>query len=180
MCPRSQGAHGVTHEVQPDGAPFVEEAFLHRFVLDVPSRRVVESAPLSAVPSDFPCVHPSFVGRPTRAAFAAGPAPGGRDAIPLFDSLVRHDLASGDVTRRPLSPGVLCGDVVFAPGESLPPADDDGHVLLLTHHVAEERAELLVLDGRDILAPPVAVVHIPVRVPFGFHAEFVPGPIPGW
>jgi carotenoid cleavage dioxygenase-like enzyme len=178
-----QGAHGVTHEVTPDGAPFVEEAYMHRFVLDVRSRRVVESAPLSAVASDFPVVHPSRVGRPTRFAFAAGVHGGGRDPITLFDSLVKHDLASGDVVRRPLPPGVLCGDVSFAP--RVPGGDgdgdgDDGHILLLTHVLAEDRAEMLVLDAKDILAPPVATVHIPVRVPFGFHCEWVPGALPHW
>jgi carotenoid cleavage dioxygenase len=188
----------VTHEVHPDGAPFVEEAFLHRFVLDVRARRVVESAPLSAVPSDFPVVHPARVGRPTRFAFAAGVHAGGRDPITLFDSLVKHDLSSGDIVRRPLPPGVLCGDVSFAPrvpprpgsdasgsdgngaGAAAGDDDDDGHVLLLTHVLAEERAELLVLDAKDILAPPVAVVHVPVRVPFGFHCEWVPGALPHW
>jgi carotenoid cleavage dioxygenase-like enzyme len=178
----SQGAHAVTHETVPGGAPFVEEAFLHRFVLDTASGRVVESAPLSAVASDFPVVHPAAVGRPTRFAFAAGVASGGHDPITLFDSLVKHDLASGDVVRRQLPPGVLCGDVAFAPRVpgSAAAGDDDGHILLLTHVLAEERAELLVLDARDILAPPLATVHVPVRVPFGFHVDWVPGPIAGW
>ena len=167
----------MTHE---DGAPpFVEEAFLHRFVVDVATRRVVESAPLAALPSDFPALHPAFLGAPARTAVAAGVrAGGGADPITLFDALIKHDLASGDFTRRPLRPGVLCGDVAFAPDGG--PADDDGHILLLTHVVEEDRAELLVLDARDITAPPVATVHIPVRVPFGFHVEWVPGPLPNW
>jgi len=98
------------------------------------------------------------------------------------------------VTRRALRPGVFCGDVAFAParpGAPLPrsydqdqddatDASDDGHVLLLTHDVAAGTAELLVLDARDICADPVAVVHVPLRVPFGFHCEWVPGPLPGW
>lgn len=182
----------MTHETHPSGAdvPFAETAHLHRFVLDLRARRVVESAPLAGLPSDFPVVHPAAVGAPCRFAFAAGVATDGAHPITLFDALLKHDLSSGDVIRRPLPPGVLCGDVAFAPrvapgGAAAAAAhaladDDDGHILLMTHVLAEDRAELLVLDARDILAPPVATVHIPVRVPFGFHCEWVPGPPEGW
>lgn len=176
------GQVGVSQE-GPEAGPFVEEGFLHRYVLDVQARRVVESAPLCAIPSDFPCVHPARVGRPTRFAYAAGERSGTHDSITMFDALLKHDLASGDLVRRPLPQGTLCGDVAFAPATPrgpVPVSDDDGHVLLLTHVLAEDRAELLVLDGRDILAPPVAVVHIPVRVPFGFHCEWVAGPLSDW
>ena len=173
--------------------PFAEEAYLHRFVLDLATRRVVESAPLSPFASDFPVVHPAAPGLPCRFAFSAGMATGqgAPPAIPVFDALLKHDLRTGGVQRRALRPGVLCGDVGFAPrvpGAPLLTSDasnasdgsDDGHVLLLTHDVAAGTAELLVLDARDICADPVATVHIPLRVPFGFHCEWVPGPLPLW
>jgi carotenoid cleavage dioxygenase len=172
--------------------PFAEEAYLHRFVLDLAERRVVESAPLSTMASDFPAVHPAAVGRPGRYAFSAGVATGAGapHAITLFDALLKHDLRNGGVTRRALRPGVLCGDVCYAPRVPGAPlsatsadgsdGSDDGHVLLLTHDVAAETAELLVLDARDICADPVATVHVPLRVPFGFHCEWVPGPLPLW
>ena len=35
-------------------------------------------------------------------------------------------------------------------------------------------AELVVLDGEDLSAPPVARVHLPARVPDGFHGAWVP------
>ena len=176
------GSHSVTHEAGPDAQPFVEEAYLHRYVLDTRTRSVVESAPLCALPCDFPCVSPQRVGRPTRFAFSAGERTMPGDAMTNFDALLKHDLDTGDVVRRPLPPGTLCGDVSFVPRHesTVGGEGDDGYVLLLTHVLEEDRAELLVLDARDILAPPAAVVHIPVRVPFGFHCEWVPGPIDGW
>ena len=180
------------HTSGDDSVPFAEEAYLHRFVLDLAAQRVVESAPLSPMASDFPAVHPAAVGRPGRYAFSAGVATGAGapHAITLFDALLKHDLRTGGVQRRALRPGVYCGDVGFAPRAPGSPlatsadgssdGSDDGHVLLLTHDVAAETAELLVLDARDICADPVAVVHVPLRVPLGFHCEWVPGPLPLW
>jgi len=37
------------------------------------------------------------------------------------------------------------------------------------------RSEVCVLDARDVEAGPVARVKLPVRVPIGFHATWVPG-----
>ena len=176
------GSHSVTHEEGPFAQPFVEEAHLHRFVLDTRTRSVVESATLCSLPCDFPCVSPQRIGRPTRFCYSAGERFGPGEGITTFDALLKHDLDTGDMVRRPLPPGTLCGDVSFVPRpESLDGGEgDDGYILLLTHVLEEDRAEMLVLDARDILAPPVAVVHIPVRIPFGFHCEWVPGPIDGW
>jgi carotenoid cleavage dioxygenase len=35
-------------------------------------------------------------------------------------------------------------------------------------------AELVILDGRDMAGPPVARIHLPRRVPDGFHGSWVP------
>ena len=49
-----------------------EEARLHRYVIDVKTRAVVESIPLADFPSEFPCVNPAYVGLPTRFGYTAG------------------------------------------------------------------------------------------------------------
>jgi carotenoid cleavage dioxygenase-like enzyme len=40
------------------------------------------------------------------------------------------------------------------------------------HDPADEGADVLVLDASDISEGPVATVHLPRRVPFGFHANW--------
>jgi carotenoid cleavage dioxygenase len=37
-----------------------------------------------------------------------------------------------------------------------------------------DRSDFVVLDAHDFTAAPVATVHLPVRVPFGFHGNWVP------
>jgi carotenoid cleavage dioxygenase len=39
---------------------------------------------------------------------------------------------------------------------------------------ARDRSDLVVLDATDVAKGPVATVHLPARVPYGFHATWVP------
>ena len=38
---------------------------------------------------------------------------------------------------------------------------------------ATGRSDFVVLDASNVAAPPVAVVHLPVRVPLGFHGNWI-------
>jgi len=165
-------------------------ATLWRWVVDVDAKALVSSERMCAQPSDFPCVNPQKVGLPHRfcytAAYKPGTEPINRMDVPSFDRVLKHDLRTGEVHEFALGEGRACGDIVFVPNRRLEKSkseknagddEDDGHLLVLAHVLAEDRAELLVL-GRDERTggfARVATVHIPVRVPFGFHNEFVPG-----
>jgi carotenoid cleavage dioxygenase len=41
------------------------------------------------------------------------------------------------------------------------------------HDGARNACDIVVLDAQDFTAPPVATVHLPVRVPFGFHGNWI-------
>ena len=74
--------------------------------------------------------------------------------VPSFDRVLKHDLRTGEVHEFALGEGRACGDIVFVPNNEEKSKsegaddEDDGHLLVLTHVLAEDRAELLVL-GRD-------------------------------
>ena len=65
------------------------------------------------------------------------------------------------------------GESVFAadPDGS---TEDDGWLLNIVYDDRRDASDLVVLDARDITAGPVATVHMPRRVPFGFHANWFP------
>jgi carotenoid cleavage dioxygenase len=63
------------------------------------------------------------------------------------------------------------------PPEAGPGWDEDyGWYLTLVHDVATDLSELVVLDASAPDAAPVARVHLPTRVPLGFHGSWVPTP----
>ena len=42
------------------------------------------------------------------------------------------------------------------------------------HDATTDTANVVILDARDFSGEPVATVHLPQRVPFGFHGNWVP------
>ena len=42
------------------------------------------------------------------------------------------------------------------------------------HDPNRNAADVVILDAQDFTAPPVATIHLPVRVPFGFHGNWIP------
>ncbi|GAB2655808.1 carotenoid oxygenase family protein [Nocardia goodfellowii] len=44
----------------------------------------------------------------------------------------------------------------------------------LAHNHADRTSYLMILDATDLTAQPLARIHLPVRVPTGFHGNWLP------
>ena len=64
-------------------------------------------------------------------------------------------------------------EAVFVPS-ARDAGEDDGRVLSLVYDADRDTSDLLVLNAADFTGEPQAVVHLPQRVPFGFHGNWVP------
>jgi carotenoid cleavage dioxygenase len=53
-------------------------------------------------------------------------------------------------------------------------AEDDGYVIALRHDTQSDTSDLAIFHAQAITEDPVAVVHLPVRVPNGFHGNWIP------
>jgi carotenoid cleavage dioxygenase-like enzyme len=125
----------------------------------------VTSKQLDDVPTEFPRMNDLRLGTKTRYSWnpRVGPAP-----TLVFDGLIKYD-AQGPA-RTHTYEAAVGGEAVFAPragGE----AEDDGWMLVYVHD--GEGSELRILDAATM--DLAARVELPRRVPFGFHAAFVPG-----
>jgi carotenoid cleavage dioxygenase-like enzyme len=47
-------------------------------------------------------------------------------------------------------------------------------VMSFVYDRARDASELVLLDARDVSAGPIARIVLPQRVPYGFHAAWVP------
>jgi carotenoid cleavage dioxygenase len=65
------------------------------------------------------------------------------------------------------------GEFVFVP-RSADAAEGDGWVMGYVIDAANETTDLVILDAANVAGPPVASVHIPHRIPPGFHGNWLP------
>jgi carotenoid cleavage dioxygenase len=147
-----------------DGSPPV----LHRWTIDQESGKVSEE-PLDDRPTDFPRVHDRVVGLKHRFAYMAGLGAGPET---LGASLRKHDFESGTAVTHDLGIGFQSGEPVFAesPGAA---GEDDGWILSFVYDAANDSSDLVIIDARNFDKEPVARIHMPTRVPFGFHGSWL-------
>jgi carotenoid cleavage dioxygenase len=86
---------------------------------------------------------------------------------------LKFDLARGTQETFEFGPGRKVGELVFVP-DSDDAGEDEGWLMGLLHDRSTDRSSLVVLDASDIGGGVVAEVHLPVRVPAGFHGNWIP------
>ncbi|GLY02461.1 carotenoid oxygenase family protein [Actinoplanes sp. NBRC 101535] len=147
-----------------------------------PATGTVNEEPISDHRVEFPRVDPALTGRPHRYGWFAGFSPDGllitddvnRDPAAGFGTgpLIKIDTTSGRTVVYDYGPGRVTMEPAFVPRPGAI-AEDDGWILSVVHDGTVDRADLVVLDAADLDAGPVATVHLPSRVPFGFHGNWV-------
>ncbi|WHT21819.1 carotenoid oxygenase family protein [Crossiella sp. CA-258035] len=158
---RRIGGHADLTEAQTS-AP----TSLHRWVLD-PVRGTAREQALGDESVEFPTINEGLTGLAHRFVYTVGAqlTGGGR-------GIVKYDLRDGSTDQHELAETWQPGEAVFVPsghGES----EDAGWLLSVTSSETGAAADLLVLDATDLAAGPVATVHLPHRVPAGFHGSWI-------
>jgi carotenoid cleavage dioxygenase-like enzyme len=88
--------------------------------------------------------------------------------------LLRYDLHSGSVAEHRFGPGRHPSEAAFAPADDQP--GGAGWLMSYVYDASSDTSDLVILDAAD-LAAPVATIHLPRRVPFGFHGNWLPDPL---
>jgi carotenoid cleavage dioxygenase-like enzyme len=119
---------------------------------------------------DFPRINDDLAGRGNRYTYAARFA---LEHHALFDAELKYDNESGAIEVHDLGPGRWGGEGVFAKRDGAT-KEDDGYVILFVWDENEQQSECLIIDAQAFEGEAVARIRIPYRVPFGFHAGWVP------
>jgi carotenoid cleavage dioxygenase-like enzyme len=62
---------------------------------------------------------------------------------------------------------------VFVPHEPTG-AEDQGWLLSYVYDMQTDRSAVVILNAQDLGGEPQAVIELPVRVPLGFHGNWIP------
>jgi carotenoid cleavage dioxygenase len=137
---------------------------LNRWTLDLETGSLCEEQ-LDDRTVEFPRVDERLTGREHRFAYSAGLDPVTQDS----ESLLKYDLRTGTSVARDFAGPP--DEFVFVP--SAADADEDEGVLMgFVFDPDRGATDLMVLDAGTL--ETVAAVHLPARVPHGFHGSWNP------
>ena len=125
---------------------------------------------LTDVAGEFPRIDERRTGLSYRQGFYATIL-GEKEAGTPFDTIVHADLETGQTVMYRPGPGKHVHEPVFVP-RSKTAAEGDGYLVTLVYDKATNLSDFIVLDTGDISKGPIATVHLPIRVPFGFHGNW--------
>jgi carotenoid cleavage dioxygenase-like enzyme len=146
------------------------DAHLHRYRFDLRTGRTIEQL-RDDDNSEFPSMNQGFVGRPPRYAYNMHISP---EKTLLFDGVMKYDVERGTAQTHWFGDGRWGSEAPFAPRPGAR-AEDDGYLVSYVHDERDGTSEVHVLEAGDITAAPVCRLRLPVRVPLGFHATWIPG-----
>ena len=157
-------AHG------PDG-PNGQPVGLERWEIDLNTQQVTRST-LDATPQEFPRVDERFFGQPYQHSWTVSlpNSPVSNFAQP--NSLFHHNLYSGQRHEYAFGSEGVGGEFVFVPNAENAP-EGEGWLLGYVINTRSDTTELRILNAQAIADGPVACIHIPHRIPPGFHGNWI-------
>eukprot|EP01018_Ginkgo_biloba_P032683 Gb_01701 [translate_table: standard] len=169
----------VSGTVKDNLKNFQNELYEMRFNLktgEASQKKLSESA------VDFPRVNEKYTGRKQRYVYGTI-----LDSITKVTGVVKFDLhAEPEIGKSHIDlggnvkgiyrfgVGRYGSEAIFIPQDSgLDLDEDDGYLMCFVHDENTGKSEVHVIDAKTLSPEPVAIVSLPKRVPYGFHAFFV-------
>jgi carotenoid cleavage dioxygenase len=153
----------------PDSSIPDPDGFLTRFTID-PDAGTVKQERRAELPGEFPGVRAELEGEKHRygvaGTFVKGPPRG-----PRFDSVTQYDFEKGTERTHPFADGEITGEPIFAPDPGAS-GENDGWIVSMVSDEKGAHTDLVILDAHDF--SETARIHMPRRVPFGFHGNWLP------
>ncbi|XP_062115357.1 carotenoid 9,10(9',10')-cleavage dioxygenase 1-like [Humulus lupulus] len=137
---------------------------------------------LSASHVDFPKVNKSYSGRKQRYVYGAR-----LDDFAKVTGIVKFDLHAEPMRDKTclevggnveglydLGPGIFGSEAIFVPKvHGVNSEEDDGYLIFFVHDENSGKSKAHVIDAKTMSEDPIAVIDLPCRVPYGFHAFFL-------
>lgn len=152
----------------PNGRAFDDNPLgtLRRYRIDLAAGTVQEYQ-VADTNIELPRINEQYTGRSYRYFYAVE-----QPSLVEMRGIVRFDWEGAKIERYALPPSDQNSEPVFVPRRGAID-EDEGWVLSCVYRHASATSDVIVLDATNIAAGPVATVHLPTRIPAGFHGAWL-------
>lgn len=150
-------------------APDESRPVPERWTFDLASGRATQDR-LDDRGQEFPRLDERLMGRPYRYGYTTEVPD---DSSFAMAGTLKRDFQTGTVEVHDHGPNRAAMEPVFVPRAD-DGAEDDGWLMAYVNDAAEDRTDVVILAADDVAGDPVATIHLPVRVPYGFHGSWLP------
>lgn len=133
----------------------------------------VKEVRLTDLSFDFPTLNPRQLGRPYRYGYGVGHFLESDGKVGFAD-LVQYDVLEGIAMVHKLGDGRVPSEGLFVPRPE-GKGENDGWVLSFVYDPERDASDLVIVDATRFDQAPACVIHLPQRVPVGFHGTWMPG-----
>jgi carotenoid cleavage dioxygenase-like enzyme len=150
-----------------------EPSYLHRWSFDMETGSVHEQQ-LDDASHGFPRVDDRVIGLKNRYGWVVAERPGSDGSMSAPAVVTKYDIEKGTSESHDFGPDAQPGEFVFAERDAAA-AEDDGYAIGFVYHKETDKSDLVILDAANPADAPVATIHLPRRVPHGFHGSWIRG-----
>jgi carotenoid cleavage dioxygenase len=154
-----------------------EPCYMYRWTFDMSTGAVTETQ-IDDWAHAFPRVDDRVVGLKHRYGWVSGSRPEATGGMNAPGIVARYDMSDGSKTIHDFGAHAHPGEFVFVQ-ETSSSGEDEGWAMGFVYDDATDTTDLVILDASDLAKPPVARVHLPRRVPFGFHGSWIDDTVMG-
>ncbi|PXW35236.1 UNVERIFIED_CONTAM: carotenoid cleavage dioxygenase [Williamsia faeni] len=161
-------AHPTTYD--GNSMPFNAPPTLERWIIDLEAGSV-RTERLDDRGQEFPRFDERIAGRKHRFGYTVGFETNMVDNGYQLQVLFKHDFVRQTTLTADFGPRTVPGEFVFV--ASAPDSgEDDGVVMGFVYDGMTDRSDLVILDAATL--EQIARVHLPTRIPSGFHGNWIP------
>lgn len=139
---------------------------LDRWTIDPKKTRVTETR-LDDRGLEFPRINERLQGKPYRYGYSSVLSDGF-----TIGSITKHDLHKQSIESHSDGDDRAFMEPVFIPKHT-DAAEDEGWIMSYVYDRSTDKSDVVIIDAQDFSAKPLATIHLPRRVPFGFHGNWV-------
>lgn len=141
---------------------------LERWLLPANGRQVQRQV-ISSNQQEFPRINEHYATQPYQYVYSIGV---NIDAPDQGQPVYKYDVNTGEQWQYHFGQHCIPSEVIFVANDTHT-KEDDGWLLAYVYNIQTQQSSVVILRADDLASGPIATITLPVRVPLGFHANWI-------